>query len=479
MTAAERLDDDLKNRRQIFRLADPEFSKIKVLLKVQEQIIETTCLDLSATGIGVLAPEQAFEGASTGVILEYTLSFDSHSPIQGKAIIANRLSTTLESEQGRLIRLGLRFADNRDDRTPPARQLGRRSQRYFMPAITRPMCLCSDPLWLGDNVAIEIHDFSTHGLSGLVSAKKTVLTEGLRTVFRFGFAHLGTFEVPVRIIYANPTEDPAVYRIGCEFVRRPKPFVQAIESYLDLLLLKERPAQRPNSLMPKTTGCRVLSSWQDIESAKTDINQDLGTAVAFQNPDASLHVALNQNPGDQTNKIFRLTSCDHQRRLSQLHNEEEIATQNFSSVLQISLAEIQDFTKQEQAKALRTLVYLATVLGVDEIGLLAAHEANNDPNKNTVNLGALGILGGQNADRDHTLLVQNVILGRGISFGLWFGSFAPLARHLPRVAALFRGAPLWRRALMVLTHLLGHTSDTRHNVDSLDAKSVDHPKRVK
>lgn len=235
MSAIQPIEVEASNRRKLFRIADPEFANMKVLIYGRNGPQESTCLDISALGLGVLVPRADFETAEIGMILEYELQFGPLSPVRGLAIVSNRAETDLHDERGALLRLGLRFSDTNQETLGEAERAPvnrRRSPRYRVPQPLQPLCVCNDPLWFGELLTINVLDLSPHGLSGEINAKRTVLAEGLRTVFRIAFPHEGVHEVPTRIIYANPTEDPTRFRIGCEFVRRSAQFLEAFDSYV-------------------------------------------------------------------------------------------------------------------------------------------------------------------------------------------------------------------------------------------------------
>lgn len=235
MSAIQQIEVEASNRRKLFRIADPEFANMKVLIYGRNGPQESTCLDISALGLGVLVPQVNFDTAEIGTILEYELQFGPLSPVRGLAIVSNRAETDLQDERGSLLRLGLRFCDRNQESLNEADRITvnrRRSSRYRIPEPLQPLCVCNDPLWLGDCLTITILDLSPHGLSGEINARRSVLAEGLRTVFRVIFPHEGVHEVPTRIIYANPTDGPNRFRIGCEFVRRSEEFLEAFESYV-------------------------------------------------------------------------------------------------------------------------------------------------------------------------------------------------------------------------------------------------------
>jgi hypothetical protein len=236
VSAIQPLNIEAENRRKLFRIADPEFANMKVYLFGRNGPQECTCLDISALGIGVLVPLADFETVAIGIILEFELQFGPLSPVRGLAIVSNRYETGLHDERGPLLRLGLRFSDANQGLAGYGEQAQlnrRRSSRYRIPEPLQPLCACNDPLWFGEVLTITIFDLSSHGLSGEINAKRTVLTEGLRTVFRIAFPHGGVYEVPTRIIYANPTDSPNRFRIGCEFVRRPAEFLEAFRIYTE------------------------------------------------------------------------------------------------------------------------------------------------------------------------------------------------------------------------------------------------------
>jgi hypothetical protein len=433
------------NRRQIFRIADPEFAQMSVLIKAQDTFIECTCLDISATGIGILVPQSRFEGATPGAILEYKLFFGMLSPVKGFGIVANRAETALEDNLEPLLRIGLRFSDAPAQSGHQRSDQGRRSQRHFLLKPLRPLCVCSDPLWLGDDISIAIHDFSIHGLSGMVSAKKTVFAEGLRTVFRFGFPHLGTFEIPVRIIYANPTEDHTAFRIGCEFVRRPKEFVNAVESFLTMFLLDKDGTNSPSSYLMAQS--RVLSNNGPIEDARSVLNKHLATDAAS-NP--SMVYCQLQNNQKNSGDFFRYQVINQN---DQDGNDEASVTDTAGrKVITFSLDDAAGMTDQSLRDAISTVLYLAAVSSVEAVQFITTHPSLSE---SRAKLRRAGLHSLDLGEADNLIFeLRHLLRGEGITLALWMRSFVPLGRYQMLLNTLFKETPILRRVALMGTAIL-------------------------
>jgi hypothetical protein len=425
VNVAEKLNDEFRNRRQIFRIADPEFAAMRVMLRSQDDFVECPCLDISATGIGVLVPQSHFEAAQAGVILQYQLLFGQLSPVHGVAIVANRAETSIADSHGPLIRLGLRFSDAEPQRIIRRSARERRSQRHFLPEALRPICICNDPLWFGEQLSIAVHDFSLHGMSGVVCAKRTVFAEGLRTVFRFAFPYIGVVEVPVRVIYANPTDDELTFRIGCEFVRRSEEFTYVVETYFRMQLL-DRP--RINSSFMKFTEPQVfiLSESSLIAEAEESFNVHESETETTNNViRQTLFGSIAGQPDNTGEHYFRF-----EIHTAQKSNSSDTAVQNLqlgSKALHFALDELQDELPKDFRKIAASMLYFAVVRKIEQIRFATTGTFNRNRFQQ---LKAAGLQLPEMGDDtvEVTYRTKDLLMGIGIGSGLWWQAFLPLAR---------------------------------------------------
>jgi hypothetical protein len=425
LNVAEKLDDEFRNRRQIFRIADPEFASMRVMLRSQEDYVECPCLDISATGIGVLVPQSHFAAAQAGVILQYQLFFGQLSPVHGVAIVANRAETSIADSQGPLIRLGLRFSDAEPQRIVRRSARERRSQRHFLPEALRPICICNDPLWFGEQLSIAVHDFSLHGMSGVVCAKRTVFAEGLRTVFRFAFPYIGVVEVPVRVIYANPTEDDLTFRIGCEFVRRSEAFTYAVETYFRMQLL-DRPRFDSPLMKFAEPQSFLLSESSLIAEAEESFNMQL---TESENPSNIVRQTLFGSIATQENNTgehyFRFEVHVAQKSDSAEGGSKQL--QLGSQALHFQLDELQDETPNDFRKIASSMLYFAVVRKVEDIRFVTSGPLSRHRFQQLKEVGLrLPVI--HDDTIEVTYRTKDLLMGIGISNGLWWQAFLPLAR---------------------------------------------------
>lgn len=477
MTAAEKLEIVAQNRRQIFRIVDPEFADLRVLVKASEEDIEATCLDISATGIGLLVPQHFFEMATPGSIIEYSIFFGPLSPVKGNAIVASCIETGVFEGHGPLLRLGLRFTEAQDYAAGQRKVNGRRSERYFVPLALRPLCVCRDPLWLGDEVAIQVMDFSVHGLSGLVSAKKTVFAEGLRTVFRFGFDYLGLFEVPVRVIYANPTEDPMVFRIGCEFVRRPKDFVAAVETFFSLYLLDRRDGHKrgwPSSwFLPEG---HVLSSLRQIEEAQESSAGQLNNVNSeVKAEDFSIYACLAHRQDETTDPFFRIDLATHDISGPKPDTEanKPVKQDSLPHRMTLPLDEIHTTGAKDLSKVISTFFYLAAAKRAEQVCLKHGNASSQVWSHDRFYKAGLRHLP-PNLDGYTSYPVSELLSGKHLSFALWMSAFFPLSRFYAVLGPIISQLPFARRMILFTGYLLQRSrsaSTAKKQVPSTDEQS--------
>lgn len=457
MTAAERLELVTQNRRQIFRIVDPEFADLRVLIKASEEEIEATCLDISATGIGLLVPQRFFEMATPGAIIEYSIFFGPLSPVRGTALVASCIETAIHEGNGPLLRLGLRFTEAQGHESVSKKANGRRSQRHFVPLPLRPLCVCQDPLWLGDDVAIQVIDFSVYGLSGIVSAKKTVFAEGLRTVFRFGFDYLGIFEVPVRVIYANPTDDAVTFRIGCEFVRRPKDFVTAVETFFSLYLLQQPESSRQGWLRKMMIPAgHVLCDQKQIEEARESSAGILrGVPSSPKSEESAIYACLAERQDETTDPFFRMDiiTPEHPRKNNESEQSEIAKPDLWLRSMVLPLDEIHTTGSEDLSRVISTFFYLATTKRVEQVLLKHGTASSQVWTPDHFYKAGLRHLP-QSSDGYLTYRVADLLAGKNISFGLWMASFFPMSRFYTVLSPLFSRLTLTRRAILFIGYLL-------------------------
>lgn len=473
MTAAVKLDVELQNRRQIFRIADPEFASLSIILRNNGSRVEATCLDISATGLGVLVPRNDFGSAHVGVILEYEIFFGPLSPVKGRAIIANRTDTALEDAQGPLLRLGLRFSDLRHESLGRIEQT-RRSQRHFLPSPLRPLCVCSDPLWLGDEVSVQIHDLSMHGLSGVVSAKKTVFAEGLRTVFRIGFTHLGTYAVPVRIIYANPTEHLGTFRIGCEFVLRPEEFAAAVQTFFALFLLDQQDAEAHSWRGPWKPSGYILSDASQINEAVEALSTPNSTAPrAPFSKGHTLYACLASRSDETAEPYFRLeTGAPDKDEQPAPKAGGKSPEESEHGSMTLFIDELHETSAADFQKILRTFLYLAAAKKVEHICLRLGQGQVAPSSRSLLSDAGLRPLADDTTESaKHS--VADLLAGKGLTFRLWLSSFLPLSPFYHAVRPMLLRMPAWRRFILWCGSLLAGTGRRAAPTDRGDlAKSL-------
>lgn len=425
MNVAEKLDDEFRNRRQIFRIADPEFASMRVMLRAQDDYVECPCLDVSATGIGILVPQSHFDAAHPGVILQYQLLFGQLSPVHGVAIVANRAETTVADSRGPLIRLGLRFSDAEPQRVIRRSARERRSQRHFLPEALRPICICNDPLWFGEQLTIAVQDFSLHGMSGVVCAKRTVFAEGLRTVFRFAFPYVGVVEVPVRVIYANPTDDDLIFRIGCEFIRRSEVFTYAIETYFRMQLL-DRPRLEPFLSRLTEPKAFILSESSLIAEAEETFHGQSSETTLPSNIERQTLYGSFATPLDNTaESYFRFEI--HSTQKSDAADRPSQQSLFGSQVLHFVLDELQDELPKDFRKIASSMMYFAVIRRIEIIRFVAAAAQGKSRFQQLEEIG-LQLPPITQDTHEVSYRTSDLLMGIGIQNSLWWQAFLPLAR---------------------------------------------------
>lgn len=456
MNTAEEIENSPGNRRTIFRIADPEFANMTVQIQGSKGFVTCTCLDISALGMGVLVSATDFAATQPGMLLEYTITFVTLNPVSGVAIVANVTETSLVDNDVPLLRLGLRFSEAEHSRARTDSGNRRRCARHRLPVAIQPIVICNDPLWLGNMLAIQVLDLSAHGMSGIVSAKQTVLKEGLRTVFRIAFpSGLGVLEIPSRIIYANPIEEEVRYRIGCEFVRRTPEFIETLETYFEMYGISKDSAPGTHSEEHTPGGVKLVSEPKALKSlAEGKVNQEFGPGRLPEDSLTAESIFL-KIPSARLSQTHLQIEILQERELNASDDDKE-PTHIGDGIGSVRASRLAVLTPQELRAAIEYMSYFIIVRRLSCLEFLEDRPEVESSEKLAGALFRAGLRTTSDPTNPLRLTVtrQDLESGSSTRASLWFSIVSSISRYPFFYRHLQEKASFWPRACMIAALLL-------------------------